>query len=197
MDESLVVKAADDLAACRAQLDANRSAARELRARLTEPQLFWRPGPRAWSIAECFLHMETAARLYLAAIDEGIARARARGLEGEPPFRHPWASRWFVRSFEPPPTIRFPAPKRFRPPANPPTPPFEPILEVFLALGGEIGRRLDAAKGLDLGRARVVSPATRLVRLSLGMAFSLLAVHERRHLYQATGVTHRAGFPAA
>ena len=193
MDESLVLEAANDLAACREQIDANRSAARELRARHTEAQLFWNPAPRAWSIAECFLHMVTAARLYLEPIDAGIERARSLGVTGKPPFRHPWMSRWFVRSFEPPPGIRFPAPKPFRPPEA--LPPFEPILGAFLALGPEIGARLDAARGLDLGRARVVSPVTPLLRLSLGMAFSLLAVHERRHLYQATDVTRRPGFP--
>jgi hypothetical protein len=195
MDESLVVEAANDLARCQGQLDANRSAARELAARHDDRQLFWRPGPRSWSIAECFLHMEVAARRYLVAIDLGIERARARSLTGRAPFRHPWVSRWFVRSFEPPPRVRFPAPKQFLPPA--PSPPFGPILEAFVLLGGDISRRIDAAGGLDLGRARVVSPVTPVLRLSLGMAFALLAVHERRHLYQATDVTRMAGFPAA
>ena len=193
MDESLVLEAANDLGACREQIDANGSAARELGARHTEAQLFWRPDARTWSIAQCFLHMETAARQYLAAIDAGIERARARGVTGTRPFRHPWMSRWFVRSFEPPPGIRFPAPGRFRPPEA--SPPFEPILASFLALGPEIGARLDAARGIDLGRARVISPVAPLLRLSLGMTFSLLAVHERRHLYQATELTRRPGFP--
>ncbi|MGE5176740.1 MAG: DinB family protein [Hyphomicrobiales bacterium] len=196
MDESLVLDAANDLAACGRQIDANRSAARELAARLDEAQLFWRPGRNAWSIAECFLHMEVTARLYLDAIDLGIERARARGVTATAPYRHPWLARWFVRSFEPPPAIRFPAPRPFRP-TPPPEPPFAPILDEFLRLGEAIRTRLDAAKGLDLGRARVVSPASPLIRLSLGLAFSLLAVHERRHLYQATNVTRHPGFPAA
>jgi hypothetical protein len=195
MDESLVLRAANDLTACREQIDANRSAARELSARHSEAQLFWKPGARTWSIAECFLHMAATARLYLGAIDTAIEEARSRGLTGMPPFHHPWTSRWFVRTFEPPPGIRFPAPKPFRPPEA--GPPFEPILGAFLALGPEIGARLDAARGLDLGRARVVSPVVPLFRLSLGMAFSLLAVHERRHLYQATEVTRRPDFPEA
>jgi DinB family protein len=188
------LEAANDREACRAQLAANRDAARALFEGRTEAQLLWKPAPGAWSIAECMLHLNRAGRVYLGAIDRALGEGRRRGLAGDGPYRHPWFSRWFVASLEAPAKMRFKAPKIFAPAAAP-AGSGRAILEEFQALGGDVGERLDASRGLDLGRVRVVSPVTPLVRLSLGMAFSLLATHERRHLDQARRVA--AQLPAA
>lgn len=184
--------AANDREACRAQLAANRDAARALFRERSDEQLLWRPAPDVWSIVDNMLHLNTTGRVYLAAVDRAIAEGRRRGQIGAGPFRHPWFSRWFVGSLEPPAKRRFRAPRIFVPP--PPGPP-QAALDDFEALGQEIGARLDASRGLDLGRVRVVSPVVPLIRSSLGMAFSLFATHERRHLYQAQGVTTLPDFP--
>jgi hypothetical protein len=55
--------------------------------------------------------------------------------------------------------------------------------------------RLRQANGLDLARARVASPLTRWLRMSLGSSFALMVAHERRHLAQARRVTRAPGFP--
>ena len=195
MAETMVTQAADDLDVCRRQVADNRASALVLVEGLSDAQMLWRPKPQSWSIAECFLHILAAARPYLVAIDVGIDRARARGNRRGGSSRQPLLGRWFVESFEPPPRMRFPAPKQFLPPA--PQGPTTVILGDFMRLGHEIGERLDRAQGLDLGRSVVLSPVTSLLRLSLGLSFALLAVHERRHLYQARAVTREAGFPAA
>jgi hypothetical protein len=194
MGDSMVTEASNDLAICRRQLADNRASALVLVEGMSDPQMLWRPGPRSWSIAECFLHMLAAARPYLTSIDEGIARARAKGHLASRTARHPWLARVFVESFEPPPRIRYPAPKQFLPPA--PRGPATVIVGDFMRLGDEIGDRLDRAEGLDLGKPVVVSPVSSVFRLSLGLSFALLSVHERRHLYQARAVTRRAAFPA-
>jgi len=197
MSDSMVTEAANDLAICRRQLADNRASTLVLVEGLSDAQMLWRPGPRSWSIAECFLHMLAAARPYLGAIDAGIERARAKGflLLGSRPARHPWLARVFVESFEPPPRIRYPTPKQFLPPA--PRGPSTVIIGDFMRLGDEIGDRLDRAEGLDLGKPVVVSPVSSVLRLSLGLSFALLSVHERRHLYQARTITRREAFPAA
>lgn len=194
MGDSMVAEASNDLAVCRRQLADNRASALVLVEGLRDPQMLWRPSSRSWSIAECFLHMIAAARPYLGAIDAGIERARAKGFLASRPARHPWVARVFVESFEPPPRIRLPAPKLFLPPA--PRGPTAAIVGDFMRLGDEIGERLERAEGLDLGKSVVVSPVSSVLRLSLGLSFALLTVHERRHLYQARSVTRRAAFPA-
>jgi hypothetical protein len=55
--------------------------------------------------------------------------------------------------------------------------------------------RLREAAGVDLRRARIVSPVTRMVRMNAGDAFALLLSHERRHLWQIRGIRQDAGFP--
>ena len=195
MRDSMVTEASNDLSVCVRQLADNRASARVLVGGLNEAQMLWRPRAASWSIAECFLHMIAAARPYLTAIDAGIERARAKGMTAARASRHPWVARVFVESFEPPPRIRYPAPKAFLPPA--PRGPTSVIVGDFLRLGDEIGERLGRAEGLDLGKSVVVSPVSSVLRLSLGLSFALLAVHERRHLYQARAVTRRPAFPAA
>ena len=194
MSDSMVTEAANDLAICRRQLADNRASALVLVEGLSDAQMLWRPSHRSWSIAECFLHILAAAHPYLTAIDAGIGRALAKGMRASRPSRHPWLARVFVESFEPPPGIRLPAPKQFLPPE--PRGPTSVIVGDFMRLGQEIGDRLDRAEGLDLGKSVVVSPVSPVVRLSLGLSFALLSVHERRHLYQARAVTRRAAFPA-
>lgn len=193
MRDSMVTEASNDLSVCVRQLADNRASARALVEGLGETQMLWRSRPTSWSIAECFLHMIAAARPYLIAVDAGIERARAKGMTAARPSRHPWVARVFVESFEPPPRIRYPAPKQFLPPA--PRGPTAVIVGDFMRLGDEIGERLGRAEGLDLGKPVVVSPVSSILRLSLGLAFALLAVHERRHLYQARAVTRRPAFP--
>lgn len=65
----------------------------------------------------------------------------------------------------------------------------------FLALEGRLVRRLAQAQGLDLRRVKLTSPFVPLLRVDLGSAFRVVAVHERRHLWQARQVTGAPGFP--
>lgn len=187
--------AANDREACRAQLAQNREAARALFQGLSDAQLLWRPAPGAWSIAECFLHLNQTARVYLVPIDRALENGRRRGTAGDAPYRHPWFSRWFVSTLEPPARMKFKAPRIFVPP--PPGESTRAILSDFEAAGASIGERLDASRGLDLGRVRVVSPVTPLIRVSLGMVFAMLPTHERRHLDQARRVAAAPDFPGA
>ena len=58
----------------------------------------------------------------------------------------------------------------------------------------ELLRRAD---GVDISRAKVTSPLSKLLKLRIGAAFAILAAHGRRHLWQARQVRRQAGFPEA
>lgn len=189
---SLSLEAANDREACRAQIRANRETARVLFAQRSDEELRRRPASGAWSAAECLLHLNGSGSIYLRAIDRAIEEGRRRETRGEAPYRHPWFSRWFVSNLDAEVRRRFKAPRIFAPPGPGVAAP-RAILGDFEKLGAEIEAGLDASRGLDLGRVRVVSPVTPLVRLSLGMAFALLAAHERRHLAQARRAAYRVG----
>lgn len=160
---------------------------------LTDEQFNWHPMPGAWSIAECLDHLNVTARLYLPHLDEAIADAIRRGLYGDGPFTHDLIGRLLVLSMEPPARIiKVKAPESFRPGA--PRARSE-IMAAFGAYQVQFVDRLRQANGLDLRRARVHSPASSWIKVSLNSGFALMAAHERRHLWQAEQVLAAAGFP--
>jgi hypothetical protein len=161
---------------------------------LSDAQFNWSPAPGVWSIALCVEHLNTVARLYLPRLDEGIADAIRRGLYAEGPFTYNWFGRTFVRIMEPPVRMKVKAPASFVPP---PSRARGEIMAAFRAYQVQFIDRLRQSNGLDLARARVVSPTNRWVRLPLGSAFLLMAAHERRHLWQARRLTEAPGFPSA
>jgi hypothetical protein len=93
---------------------------------------------------------------------------------------------------EPPPKRRFRAPNAFAPKTGKGL--GEAVPE-FMTWQDEIQQHLVRAKGLDLWRTKLWSPAVPLLRFSLGETFAILAAHERRHLWQAERVREAPGFP--
>jgi hypothetical protein len=165
----------------------------ELVAALSDEQFAWRPAPGAWSIADCFDHLNVTARRYLPALDDSIADAIQRGLYGQGPYRSSWFGRLMVFNAEPPVRLRLRSPASFRPPAD--TRRREHIVAAFRAYQVQFIDRLRQANGLHLGRARVRSPVSSWLTLQLGCGFALMAAHERRHLWQARQIAAMPGFP--
>jgi DinB family protein len=151
-------------------------------ANVSEEQFAWSPDPKRWSMAQCFDHLNAAARAFVPAIDAGIEDGRARGLTGSGPFGYSLFERLFLRLTEPPPGLRFPAPRVFLPA---PGKPMTVILSEFMDWQNRLDERLRQADGLDLRRARSRSPAFPLFAWSLGALFAITLSHERRHLWQA------------
>jgi hypothetical protein len=159
---------------------------------LSDEQFTWRPASDAWSIAECLEHLNATARLYLPALDEGIADAIRRGVYGEGPFKYNWFGRLSVRFSDPPVRMRMKAPENVRPAAGRAR---REILAAFRAYQVQYIDRLRQANGVDLARARVRVPSGGWIRIPLGSGFALMAAHERRHLWQAKRVMESEGFP--
>ena len=181
-----------DLKSLRAQIEAIQRDAEELLKGMTEAQFNWRPAPNRWSVGECLEHLNVAARLYWPLLAATINQARVAGVMSPGPYKHGWIGNWFVRIAEPPPRMRVPAPRRFRPQMNLP---LAQVVPQFAAFQERLLDLLRDANGVDLGRAKVQMPATKLVQLTLGQAFSLVAAHQRRHLWQARQVKDEPGFP--
>jgi len=167
--------------------------ARALAARLDDMRMNWTPDPRRWSIGQHLDHLNIVGRLYLPVLREAIRHGRARGLESAGPYRHGWLGGYFVRLAEPPPRRKFFAPPSMRPAARVVA---AETLTGFLTLQDEVRACLREANGLDLGRVKVASPVTPLLRLSLGQAFRLVAAHERRHLWHSWQLRKLFEFPA-
>ena len=151
-------------------------------ANLSDEQFGWSPGPKRWSMAQCFDHLNATAGAFVPAIDQAIQDARTRGLNGDGPFTYSLFERLFLRYTEPPPGPRFPAPRALAPA---PDKPMAAILTDFMDWQDRLDERIRLADGLDLRRARGRSPAFPLFVWSLGSLFAVTLAHERRHLWQA------------
>jgi hypothetical protein len=177
------------------ELRAIRRDAAALTDGLGAAQLAWRPGPGRWSVAEAVAHLNLTGRHYLDAVAHALADARARGLADRGDWRPSLVGRVMIYGTEPPPRFRVPAPPIFRAPKGAPPPDGARELVTWKRLHLEIEERIREAAGLDLRRARVVSPVTRWVRMNVGDALAMVLSHERRHLWQIGRIKETEGFP--
>ena len=187
---------APELEEFRAQFEALSAEADAMVAALSDAQFTWSPSSDVWSVAQGIEHLNVTARAYLPSLDEGIASAIRAGVYGSGPFTYNVLGRLMVRSMEPPPLFRFKAPAIFAPPAAPQAQRARSeIMAGFRGYQVQYIDRLRQANGVDLAKAKVASPANRLLHISLGSGFALQIAHERRHLWQARQILSRADFP--
>lgn len=184
---------AKDLEDYRRQIEAINEDAHDLLAALSEAQVNWRLTPAHWSIAECLDHLTVTNRELMERIEAAIDDARSKGLTARGPFRYGIIGNMIVRSMEPPVKMKFKAPKIFKPR---PEHALEAVAREFFKTQSELLSLIEAANGINLARVKITSPVTKLIKLSLGQAFGLIATHERRHLWQARQVKSNETFPA-
>ncbi len=144
-----------------------------------------RPSAERWSVAECLIHLNTTTERFIPPLDDAVRELRKRGLTAVAPLhRDPigWLLCWFL---EPPYRIRTKTVPAFVPKA---VEPMGEVLERFDYLQGELLMRLDRASGLALDRVKIASPFDARVKYNVFSAFSVIPVHQRRHLFQAEHV---------
>jgi hypothetical protein len=186
-----------ELAAFQGEFDAITADAEELLAQLSDTQFYWSPAADVWSVAECLEHLNATARSYLPMLDTAIATAKQWGVYGAGPFHYGWLGRLIVRRTEPPPKRRTKAPSMFQPAARGSQRKRSEIEAGFRGYQVQFVDRLRQANGVDLVKAKVPSPVTKWIRLPLGVGFSLMTAHERRHLWQARQLIQDPRFPRA
>ncbi len=142
---------AADLADYLRQIDEVDADAGNLLDRMSEDQFHWSPASSHWSIAQCLVHLVIMGRRYLPVLDEAIENARADRLLSHGPFRYGFVEKWIVRATEPPPGIRLKTPASARPPDDQP---LAGVVANFLLTQDELRKRIHAAKGIDLARAK-------------------------------------------
>jgi hypothetical protein len=185
-----------DLARFGRELEAVHRDASELLDGLSDAQLAWRPEAGGWSLGEVACHLRTLNARYLEAIDQSITEARTRGHTGFGGYKPGLLGGFMVKMMEPPVKRRLKTPAVFRP-AEDEAHDWRAEVDGYLATHEGLEERLHRAGGISLARARVSSPASRLLRLTLGDAFALVLAHERRHLAQIRALRADPAFPRA
>lgn len=177
------------------KVEASRAEARRIVGGLSRTQLDWQPGPGRWGVGQCLEHLILSNELLSPAVRDQLAKLRARG---GPAVYEGWKpgvrGGFLIRSIDPATGKRKLKTGRVFEPGAAARP------EVVSALERDLDglqQMIAAADGLDLTRARVTSPVTRLITYHVGDALTIMVVHLPRHLDQAERVTHEPGFPAA
>jgi hypothetical protein len=180
------------LEAARGQFEATERESRALAGSLSEAEFNWQPAPGSWSIGQCLQHLATGTDEVLPAIDRAIATARQQQWMAQGPVRYGLFARMMVTSMEPPPRFRMKTNRIFEPTRE--SLRRDAILAELSASRGRILERVRQSVGLNIKRAIVVSPVSRLIRVPLGAYLAFLAAHDRRHLWQAHQVREASGF---
>lgn len=182
----------DLLAECERELAKVNEETRRLAAQLSEEQLRWPPPDGGWSVARVFAHLALTNRSYLEGFRAAIARERE---SGAPRRRTTWKPTllggMLIRSLEPSSRRSLPSPRIWRPAAEQPT----GSVEAFLESQAAIASLVRDVRGIDLTRARLSSPVSRLIRLNVGDAFRIFVVHDWRHLGQVRRIMAHPEFP--
>lgn len=155
---------------------------------LDEEALMWRPEPGRWGVADCLEHLVATAAAYHPRVRAAIDAAPASGPAAV--YKPRLFGRLFIRLSGPDAPVRLRARGPFVPPRTRPDAP-----ERFAARQDELLGLIADASGADLQAARVTSPLSRLLALTLGECLEMLVAHQRRHLGQARRVRAEPGFP--
>ena len=168
-------------------------AADVIAAACTDEQFHWRPRDgQGWSIGECLDHLATINVVYGNAIREGIQNARGRRWTRRGPAVPGFFGALFVKSLEPPVKRRLRAPANTRPG---PSRNRDATLAAYHAAHEHIRAMVADAAEIDANRACFVNPFIRVLRVRVSTGLSVIAAHDRRHLWQAEQVRQAPGYP--
>jgi hypothetical protein len=148
----------------------------------TPGQLQHAPSPGRWSAAQCLAHLNLTNTAYLSLLDSALEQVRRRNILISGPFHMDWNARLLKYWLEPPSLLRMPttAPFQVVTFADP-----QKALAEFQAVVQVLRQKLNSARGLALDRVKVTSPFAERMQYSVYSAFTLIAAHNRRHLWQA------------
>jgi hypothetical protein len=181
----------NDAPGLKMQLAAIKEDASNLVAGLTDAAFNWKPDAAHWSIAQCLDHLNVTGYLYLPQLTAKIGQSAPSASAQN--YRLRWFGKLFVRQLEPPVKTKFKAPKSFVPA---PEKLLDEVVPEFMRLQDVLAQEISAADQVNWARVKVVSPASKLIRINLTEAFAVITAHERRHLYQAWQVRKNPDFPS-
>jgi len=152
---------------------------------LTSEQINHRPSPDKWSVAECLEHLTLTNLTYYEVAKPAIDKAIYENKFGDESIKLGIIGKIFM-GFEPPPKRKFKTPKLFKPKQE--THKVfekETIVKDFVDSKMKMMELMERADGLNLNKVKMHSPVAKLIRIRLGDYFTIMAPHDRRHLWQA------------
>jgi hypothetical protein len=153
----------------------------------------WRPEPDQWSVAQCLDHLCQTGFAWANHLGPLFWASLRHGAHHDEPSRPGRAGKWIIGLMENQ-NRRMKAPALFLPRR---ADDYEPrdVLRAFVTLGEGWEATVRRASQLDLGRLRIGSPASPLLRMPVGTWLYFLSAHEDRHIAQARRILEHPDFP--
>ena len=161
---------------------------------LTAQQLNWKPNVESWGIGQCFDHLITANESYFPIIEQIIKGEKPRTFWESLPVLPTFFGWMLIKYLSPESKKKLKAPDVFKPSSSVIDP---NIIDNFVKQQNQLTFLMKATAELDLRRTRITSPALRFVTYSLMDCYTIIVVHEKRHVQQAQRVLNAEGFPKA
>jgi hypothetical protein len=160
------------------ELRAVSATAEEIPRKASQAQLDWSPPDGGWSPSQIFEHLCIANDSYLKELNRLVPDSRTAFGAANSSWKPSLAGKLLVRSMESPRKVS--APKIWRPGPTP-----RPnVISEFLRRQYDIEDLIQRSLGYDWRKLRLASPASMLIRMNIGDAFTVLVRHEQRHLRQ-------------
>lgn len=161
--------------------------AKEALGKLNSEQLNWRPDRATWSIGQQLDHLLLSNRPYMEILERVGASAGPATTEYKPGF---WG-KFMLKAVSPDESFPAPVPKPLIPTEGPVA---REIVDEFLGLQDNFHKLVATLTGKDLN-AKFSSPFAKFVRLKLGDAIQINALHNERHLNRALRLLDHPDFP--
>lgn len=175
-----------------AELDRQAAQALSLASGLSDVALNWQPnGGKGWSVLQCLDHLAIMNAKYVKALQDAVARNEDQLEPRRVPIQPSgWFTRWFIGMEEPPPKIKLPAPKKISPPSKLTS----AVVDEFCRMQEQLADFVRQWGEADLGDLKLKDPLFPL-HLTVDTEMLIVAIHNRRHLWQAENVKKNAEFP--
>jgi DinB superfamily len=144
------------------------------------------PAPGSWSAAQCLAHLNSYGDYYLPEIAKAIAAAKLNARKATGIFKTGWLGAYFTRLMLPDKSGQVKK-KMQSPKPHRPAPDMDAHKAVadFISQQEQLLQLLEAARAVNLNKARVPISIARFIRLRLGDVLLFVVAHNSRHVLQA------------
>jgi hypothetical protein len=166
----------------------------EVFGQLASEQLNWKPSPEEWSVAQCFEHLIATNKPYFPVVEKIIKGEKKTTLWERVPVLPGFFGPLIINAVDPKSVKKVGARPGFIPSSSAID---AKIINEFVETQNRLIELMQQTVNLSVQEIIVTSPVASVFTYSLLDAYTIMALHNRRHFNQAKRVMESQGFPVA
>lgn len=147
--------------------------------------LSWKPNADAWSMNECFEHLNRYNRYYNNAIENKIKKASGKDATPADTFQSSWIGKFSINAVHPDNVKKSKTAKHLDPRSSKLN---DDVLEEFIIHQHKLLELAKASRKVNQTRLKIEVEIMRALKLRLGDTFLFMVAHQNRHINQAVRV---------